>query len=73
MKTFLNALELKLAIWAVDWLWWQDKISRVSSAQSYRLRQVPCPGKYPDPDSRSRILIAGPSACSEIGMGKSTT
>jgi hypothetical protein len=59
MKTFLNALALKLAILAVDWLWWQDKISRVSHAQSAACARSSCPAKYPNLDCRSRIPIAG--------------
>jgi hypothetical protein len=37
----LNAAALKLAIWAVDWLWWQDKdIPRITRSIC-RLRPVP--------------------------------
>jgi hypothetical protein len=47
MKTFLNALALKLAILAVDWLWSQDQdkdIRRITRSIA-RLRPVHCPGK----------------------------
>jgi hypothetical protein len=41
MKTFLNALALKLSILAVHWLRWQNKDIRRITRSICRLRPVP--------------------------------
>jgi hypothetical protein len=73
----LNAPALKLAIWAVDWLWWQDKISRVSPAQAAACARFPARESIRTPiavrDFQSPGYLRQGRLCSKIGMGKSTT
>lgn len=77
MKTFLNALALKLAIWAST-----GSGGKIRYPAYYRLKLPPAPGPPAQESIRTSIAVREFQSlgylrqgrlCSEIGTGKSTT